>query len=378
MNKNERLTKILLITLLALMTLPLVCHFVPSSKGPALFGINTEEFSWSQFTLNKMRSHKTQDLLESQAKQSVGFCNHAVRFHNELNYRLFHYSSAPKLILGRDDYFYENIYIDEYTGKDFVGTRTIRDNVQQLKTAQALLEQKGIHLLLVIEPSKAWHLPEHLPSAYHRGENTNYETYRTELQKQQVDFLDLNRIFIERKSSTKYPLYSKHGIHWSTYGMWIAADTLQHFIERQAHLTLPKIKHVGDSISSFNKDLDYDLEPPMNLMRELPHEKLCFPIMDFEKSNSKKARALFIADSYVWSLWDHGVLHHWFDYPQFWYYYNTVYPNIWGPNADLVDKEKVADTVFQQDVIVLMITTANLKDFGWTSINDFLYICGRK
>lgn len=372
MNRNEKVTKILLVVLLALMTLPLVCHFIPSCKGPALFGINTEKFSWSQFTLNRMRSHQTQDLLESQAKQGIGFCNHAVRFHNQLNYKLFHYSSAPKLILGDDDYFYENIYIDEYTGQDFVGAQTIHDNVQKLKTAQALLEKKGIHLLLVIEPSKVWYMPEHLPHAYHKGAHTNYEAYISELQKQNVCHLDLNRIFKERKNATKHPLYSKHGIHWSTYGMWTAADTLQHFIEQQAHIDLQKFKHVGDSISSLNKDLDFDLEPPMNLMKALPHEKLCFPIIEFEESTHSKARALFIADSYVWSLWDHGVLQHWFDNPQFWYYYNTVYPYIWEPNAVYVEKEKVSESMLQQDVIIIMTTTSNLKDFGWACLDDFL------
>lgn len=153
--------------------------------------------------------------------------------------------------------------------------------------------------------------------------------------------------------------------------MWTAADTLQKFIEEQCGIVLNGFKHIGDSISNRNKDLDFDLEPPMNLMHELRHEDLGFPIMQFvPQPQSEKPQALIIADSYAWSLWDNGILQHWFGRPLFWYYNSTVYPEIWEPTARKADKSQIPNILKEKRVILLMVTDANLRDFGWNAIEE--------
>lgn len=370
MKEPHKISGILFVIFLLMMTLPFVFLFVPSSRGPALFGIQPSKLSLKSLSLTNIVSHKVQDEMESKAKQSIGFCNHAVRFNNELNYKLFHYSSAPKLVLGRDDYFYENIYIDEYTGKDFIGTDSIRNQVRRFKSVQEQLQTKGVALLLVISPSKARFMPEYLPKGYQKGKQTNYDDFVKELHQQGVDFLDLNSYFIDCKATAKHPLYSRHGIHWSTYGMWTAAGELQQFIQSQCHRTLNRIIHQGDSLSTNNKDLDFDLEPPMNLMRALSHEELCFPIMQLEDRPEKKEPAFIIADSYFWSLWDHGVLHNWFDQPLYWYYNQTVYPDIWYPADVKADKSELPQLLESKKIIIIATTTANLKDLGWGILGE--------
>ena len=69
-------------------------------------------FTWSNFFCNKF-----QDNAEDATKQNIGFANNWVRLNNELNFKLFHYSSTEKLVLGKDDFFYEEIYITEYLGE---------------------------------------------------------------------------------------------------------------------------------------------------------------------------------------------------------------------------------------------------------------------
>ncbi|MCQ2284166.1 MAG: hypothetical protein MJZ57_04625 [Bacteroidales bacterium] len=367
---RPKTAQLLLALMLVIMSVPLALSFMPASKGPALFGIQKQTFSEADFAIAKILSHQTQDKFETAAKQTVGGCNYAIRLYNELNYRLFHYSAAPKLILGKDDYFYENIYIQEYTGQDFVGQEAITNQVRKFKALQDKLAQQGIHLLLVIEPSKVWYLPEYLPKGYCKGPHTNYEVYRQTLLQQHVTFLDLNQFFIQKKNKVQHPLYSKHGIHWSTYGLWNAADTLQQFITAQTGLKLGHFKHLTDTFSTVNKDLDFDLEPPMNLWKALPHERLCFPVMECQASDTSKPKAFIIADSYVWSLWDRGILAHWFLQPEFWYYNATVYPNIWDPTAVYADKSNLPDKLKQQQIVLLMMTTANLKDFGWGFLDE--------
>lgn len=359
--------RVLFILLLIILLIPGILTFVPATTGSALFGV--------QKTVLKRKSAFSiicgnRDVYESMAKQNVGLCNYGVRFYNELNYRLFHYSSAPKLVLGKDDCFYENLYLDEYMGKDFLGEECIRDRVLFFKHLQDSLHSQGTELLLVFEPGKARFQPENLPKGCVKGHHTNFDRFLYYCEKYNVRMLDLNSHFCSIKGQAKHPLYSKHGIHWSTYGLWTAADTLGKFIEDQCRVQLPTFKHIGDSISDQNKDLDFDLEPPMNLYSKLKHEKLCFPVMQPEEFSGDKLKALIIADSYTWGLWDRGILTHWFAEPEFWYYYNTVYPNIWEPDVVYADKKHLSEKVSDKDVILLMITDANLRDFGWGFLED--------
>lgn len=376
MDRKRRTEKFIWGCLLILLLVPFIGGLFPATRGKELFGVNSQEFEWRKFTLNNLRSHQFQNDAETLTKRKIGFCNHAVRLYNEFNYRTFHYSSAPKLILGRKDCFYENIYIDEYTGKDFLGNDVIEQNVIKFKMLQdTLLKRYGKHLILVLEPGKVRYEPEFLPRGYVKGGSTNYDSFVKYLKKDNVTFLDLNQHFRNLKSSTPYPLYSRHGIHWSTYGMWTAADTLRKFLIQKCEVCIPDIKHVKDDISNQNKDLDFDLEPPMNLMFELPHESLCFPQMSFgDTSGTKRSNALIIADSYVWSLWENGILHHWFSNPEFWYYNQSIYPYIWEPERKIVDKKRLPEMLNHCDLILLMMTDANLKDFCWGAIDEWLEI----
>lgn len=374
MDRKRRTEEIIWGSLLVLLIVPFVCGWFPATRGKELFGITPSKFEWRQLSLNNLRNHEFQNQTESRSKQQIGFCNYAVRIYNEFNYRAFHYSSAPKLILGKQDCFYENIYIDEYTGKDFIGNDDIERNVIKFKKLQdRLWKQYGKRLVLVLEPGKVRYEPEFLPNGYVKGKSTNYDGYVHYLTKHDIAFLDLNQHFRKLKSSTPYPLYSKHGIHWTTYGMWQAEDTLRKFLVQQYGFTIPDISHVKDNISNKNKDLDFDLEPPMNLLFDLPHESLCFPQMAFEDTTGlQRPRALIIADSYVWSLWNNGILQHWFCNPKFWYYNQCVYPYIWKPGRKLVDKSKLSETIHHSDLIILMMTDANLKDFSWGAIDELL------
>lgn len=359
--------RFLFISLLIVMLVPGFLTFFPATRGSALFGVQKavihRKSAFSILCGNR-------DVYESMAKQCVGFCNYGVRLHNELNYKLFHYSSAPKLVLGKDDCFFENVYIDEYLGKDFIGDEAIQNKVLVFKHLQDSLHQQGTELLLVLEPGKARFEPEYLPDGCHKGDRTNFDRFLFYCKKYGVRMLDLNSYFCSIKHQVKHPLYSKYGIHWTTFGLWTAADTLRKFIGRECGVPLPTFKHIGDSISDQNKDLDFDLEPPMNLYTKLKHEKLCFPIMQPEEFSDAKQKALIIADSYTWGLWDRGILTHWFANPEFWYYYNTVYPNIWEPTVIYADKSHLLKKVSDKDVVLLMITDANLRDFGWGFLED--------
>lgn len=377
MKQRPKIPALLYAMLLAIMMLPLAFTFVPQSRGPELYGIEKRHFAWKKATLKNIDGHVFQNEAEEAAKQNAGFCNWAVRLYNELNYKIFNYSNAPKLIIGKADCFYEDIYCNEYSGKDFSGDSVIQDNLLKLKHCQELLKSAcGVDLLWVLAPGKVRYCPEFLPDGYGAdpAAKTNYGRYVYYAKQLEVDYLNLGEYFASRKPVAEQPLYSRHGIHWSTYGMWLAADTMQHYIERRLQRALPGWHATGHHWSAENDELDFDLEPPMNLLSPLDHEQVYIPEMQFDTAEADSLpSALLIADSYAWSLWNKGIIAHWFNNPQFWYYNRTVYPDIWNP-AVYADKRNLKDMVASHDVIILLMTQPNLRDFGWGFLDELLAV----
>lgn len=377
MNKNHNKTAFLLwIFMTVLLFLPLILAQFPKMAGDKLHGIDYLDKKDLPFTWEAVTSGQFQENADKLIRQNIGLSNYWVRLHNEINFRVFRYSNTEKLVLGKNDCFFEEIYITEYLGHNYIGDYFIRKKVANLKRLQNLLEkQYNKHLILVFEPGKASFAPEAIPDRYHPEQKgtSNYEGFTKECAQQGVPFLDLNRYFVEQKPTSPHKLYSKYGVHWSSYGLWLAADTLIRYIERTCAIELPDCLVLGDSNSTHNKDLDFDMEPPMNLLCELPHETMNFPIRTFrfDSTQHTRPRTLTIADSYYWSVWNSGIAQNLFSENTFWYYNRTVWPDIWDPIV-WVDKSKLTETIDSHDIILLMITEANLYDFGWSFVEEAL------
>lgn len=377
MNKSLNKTAFVLwIFITVLLFLPLILAQFPKIAGDKLHGIEYLDKKNVQLTRENITSGLFQENADKLIRQNIGLSNHWVRLHNEINFRLFRYSNTEKLVLGKKDCFFEEIYITEYLGHNYIGEYFIRKKVVNLKRLQELLEKKyNKHLILVFEPGKASFAPEAIPNRYHPEKKTisNYEGFTKACAQQGVKFLDLNRYFVEMKPTSPHKLYSKYGVHWSSYGLWLAADTLTRFIERTCAIDLPDCLVLGDSNSTHNKDLDFDMEPPMNLLCELPHETMHFPIRSFlfDSTRHTRPRTLTIADSYYWSVWNSGIAQNLFSENTFWYYNRTVWPDIWDPIV-WADKTKLPEIIENHDLILLMITEANLYDFGWSFVEEAL------
>lgn len=368
------MARILLVLLSILVTIPLVLSFFPSWAGPELAGVSEVKLSFP--SPHAVSSHLWQQEAENYVRRHVGCANNWVRLHNEIEFALFRHTRAEKLVLGKNNCFYEEMYITEVLGRNFVGDDLIRQRVKCLSDLQKLLDQRyGVKLLVVFEPGKAHFSPENIPSRFRPNEKgrTNHQGFTEACQSEGVAFLDLNTLFSERKSASPHPLYSQYGVHWSSYGLWVAADTLARFVSQECGTPLPTVRWKGGTTSDADKDLDFDMEPSMNLLFPLRHERLFFPDCYFSEDSSRcaKPRALTIADSYYWSIWNSGIAAALFSENLFWYYNKAVYPHIWE-DVVYADKTKLKETLLEQDVVLLMMTDANLYDFGWGFVEEAL------
>lgn len=379
MNQSPNKTAFALwIFIMVLLALPLFFSQFSNISGEKLHGVNIIDKHDVPLTWKDISSGKFQEDADQFIRQNIGLSNCWVRLHNEINFRMFRYSNTEKLVLGKNDCFYEEIYITEYLGHNYIGEYFIRKKVENLKRLQKILEkQYNKHLILVFEPGKASFSPEAIPDRYHpkQKDTSNYEGFTRECDRQGVGYLDLNRYFVEQKPLHPHKLYSKYGVHWSSYGLWLATDTLMGYLERTCNIDLPECLVLGDSNSTQNKDLDFDLEPPMNLLCELPHETMNFPIRTFQYDSARhvRPRVFTIADSYYWSIWNYGIAHNLFSENTFWYYNRTVYPDIWDPIV-WADKSNLKETIEDHDIILLMITEANLYDFSWGFVEEALAV----
>lgn len=370
-----RLSKIFFGIVLVILLVPIGLSFLKSSYGPDLFSVDRSHVSIKDLTLAQFTSNTFQNKVESACKNKIAFGNYWVRFHNEWQYRLFRATKTEKLVLGKEDYFYEEMYITEYLGHNFIGDSLMKKRVEVVKRLQEILKKEyNIDLIPVLEPGKAFFSPEYIPDRYHpeiKG-RSNYESFVDWSNKLNINYLDLNHYFKELKKSSPHLLYSKYGVHWSTYGLWTALDTLTHFIERTTELNLPDIQQIGDTNSTFNKDLDFDLEPPMNLLYPLPHETMNFPIKKIVNNASHtKPKVLTIGDSYYWGLISSGYTTQMFSENVYWYYNKTKWPNIWAWN-DTVNYAEIKQNVLGHRVVLIMITDANIYKFSWEFVEQAL------
>ena len=326
------------------------------------------------FTWKLWFNEKFQHDYNKSIEDNIGFRNFLLRLNNQVDYSFFRRTSTSKAIIGKSDCLYEEGYILDYIGRSFVGKDSINRELQRVKWVQEYLKkEKNIDLILVFEPGKASYYPEFIPNRYYPENKTisNYLYYAQQCKAFKINHLDLNAWFISMKGTSKYPLYPKYGVHWSTYGMCLAADTLVKFIERTRGIDMLNLYWKDVRVTDELKDVDFDIELTLNLLFPLPHETMAYPNLQFESNAGKvKPKVLTIADSYYWSIYNSKLPKNVFGKHEFWYYNRTIYPDIWGETAKYVDHTKDKENIENKDVILLMVTELNMNRAFFSFIDN--------
>ncbi len=336
----------------------------------------TEKPKLKYFTWKRWFDESFQNKYNKALEDNIGFRNLLIRLYNQINYSFFKKTSTHKAVIGKSDCLYEEGYILDYTGYNFTGKKFIDKHLQRAKKLQVFLKkEKNIDFLIVYAPGKASYFPEYIPDRYNPQSKTisNYDYFAQKTEALNINHLDLNKWFLLMKDTTKYPLYPKYGIHWSTYGMHLAMDTLIKFIENTRGIDLLNPCWISINTTDSIKDADYDIEKTLNLLFKLPPENMAYPEINYNEDTTKdKPNVLVIADSYYWSIFNSGIPQKVFGSHEFWYYNYTIYPDCWGDNIRYVAHDKDAENIEKQDVIVLMITELNLCR-GFFYFTDNLY-----
>ncbi|OFY87574.1 MAG: hypothetical protein A3F72_05545 [Bacteroidetes bacterium RIFCSPLOWO2_12_FULL_35_15] len=257
------------------------------------------------FTLDNWLSGQYQDSVMKHFEQNLELHPTFIRIRNEFAFLCFKEMNVHESEIGKDNFLFETGYIISYLGRDFVGEDIVREKTMKLAYVQTELKKRNVDLLFVIAPTKASYMPENISDKYAslKKERTNYESFIEQFKKQNISYIDLSEYFIKLKPSTKYPLFTRCGIHWSGYGATLAADTLVKFMEQKKNIDITDYYYNGGELSEKPRDTDDDLGSAMNLLHDIPSYPMYYPNLVIKKDNTKiKPNVLIVGDSFVWSF----------------------------------------------------------------------------
>jgi len=363
--------KTLFYCIVIILMLPLLQMKTKLVKVQPLKGsFKTEEATSFSFTAWFNGTYSVEQ--EKYLNEHFGFRNLFVRIYNQIQYSLFREAKANGVIVGNDNYLYEEDYILAYLGRDFIGEKKIKNKVDKLIQIRDTLKTINIDLIVVLAPGKGSFYPEYIPEKYNPSNKTtsNYEIYRKTIIEQDLNLLDFHSWFISMKGSSQYPLFPKTGIHWSKYGEFLVADSIIKYIHSlnneffQSHIILDKINYSKNIL-----DTDDDIEEGMNLLFNIKDLKMAYPNFRFETKSISQLKALTIADSYYWGLFNSGLSKHAFNNSQFWFYNEQIYPESYDASLN-VDDIELQKTIESNNIIILLSTDANLHKFAFGFIDE--------
>jgi len=322
-----------------------------------------------------------QSSFDAWINQRIGLRGYLVRTANQINYSLFRElprRSGTQVLLGRDGFLFEKVYVDAYNAGGQRPEAELQNISISMRRLQDRLAADGIAFLLVIAPSKAEIYPEYLPAAAdvagRPGRRSNYENLIEFLKQDGVNLVDSHELFLEWKREPGTPmLFTKGGTHWNHYG---AARVVARIMERLRKLTrkkLPMLQVVGVETNHTILDTDNDLGELVNLWsgRPLAGPQI-HPILK-TRPGSYMPDFLFIGDSFVFPLTNLMDREQLYRRRDTYYYYNRHYFYPAEPNV-VLDKHQLdlLKELQGRDAVVIEVGEYWLPRIGFGFVRDML------
>lgn len=192
------------------------------------------------FSLDAFLSGEFESEIENYFSYHLATRKTQTRFYNQLLYTLLHSSANRDILVGREDYLFEKSYASAYlTELTPERKKDLSSKVTDLARLAALLNERGVPLVVRISPSKAEHYPEYLPISYqrfvkmkHNGEYSAnwYQAFCEELRKSDILVYDRYELMEEMKQEGEI-VFAKGGTHWTLAPMAEYLNGLMEYIE---------------------------------------------------------------------------------------------------------------------------------------------------
>jgi hypothetical protein len=376
--KSNKLHTFLFALVLAAMFIPLWQMVRPFVEVGPLFGAisltNADSLSLKSW-LNGTYQENTNKYINEQ----FGFRNTAVRFHNQIAYELFGKAKANGVIIGKDDYLYEIKYINAFRGAEEVSQMRIDSNLTMLKAIQNKLKEKGVELVVVMNPGKASFYPEYIPDEFPVvSDRSYYSEYQKGFSAQGIQHIDFGKWFREMKGKTPAPLFPKTGIHWSQYGATLAADSLVNYCMNLFGKDMNELAwdKKNLSLSMTMESVDDDIGMGMNLLTPIQQLPMAYPRVGLNEkygvsfgNTGIQPKVAVISDSYFFNLLQLPWAPEIFSELNFYFYNEQLHERPKGTMTYFVPLAQMRD-IEKSNVIFIMATECNMDKIGWGFISN--------
>lgn len=356
----------LLTVLYLLLSLPIIqqaIHLWPEGKlNGAVSNAPDTTFSIDGWLQGRYQEEK-----EKYLNDNMGLRPYLVRVNNEIDYRLFTKVHEHDVVVGKEHCLYEKGYIDAYWGLDYPGIDKIREQAIKLKRIQDTLEHLGKELIMIHAPSKAWFYPEYFPDNMKcaQGAHTMYKDYIRLEDSLGIHMIDFNAWFLKMKDTSKNLLMSKQGIHWTMYGGMLAGDSMIRYIQRLTKIKQPDM--VFDKLTySDSHATDADIAQGLNLLFPITKETYTYADVHYTSGPGiKKLNAIYIGDSFVWTLLYDYIPHNFNKDWDYWYYFGDVWYRRDGKEGSTgISEYDWKAALSRTDIVVMLFTDVNLVNLG--------------
>jgi hypothetical protein len=326
----------------------------------------TKEVPEIKFSAHTWFDGSWQENVTALTEEHLGFRPFFVRCKNQIEYQFFD-NTLSWLVVGKDNYLHDVEFIKAYRGDDKIPFTEAKTRVQKLQYIQQVFENKGIKLIVLLGPSRAKYLRQYIPDEYgiHARSMSNYDQYLFLLNKYHIHTIDYSGWFEQMRDTIPYPLYSKHGIHWSVYGASLATDSLLRYMQNGLNAQWIEVD-VGNPVATSDPNgIDIDLTNAINVFTRSAETYYYLEPQLKKVGNSPKV--LLIGDSHVWTMIESDMLTQSFASGSAYLFYNHdryVLDSNTVENAGTKEKTDPVPEIDTYQYVILFYAERQLNDFG--------------
>ena len=374
--KSNKLHTFLFALVIAALFLPMIQMVKPFVEVGPLFG-SIVPTAKDSLTLEAWFDGTYQENRNKYINEQFGFRNTAVRLHNQIAFSLFGKAKANGVIIGKEDYLYEIKYINAYRGAEEINQSELDSNLFMLKAIQSKLKEKGVELIVVMNPGKASFYSEFIPDEFPIVSNRSYYSeYQIGLESQGIQHIDFGKWFREMKGKTPAPLFPKTGIHWSQYGATLAADSLVNYCMKLFGREMNEFEWDKNNLplQTTMESVDDDIGLGMNLYSPIDVLPMAYPRVSVKvkvdsANKGIQPKVAVISDSYFFNLMQLPWAPNIFESLNFYFYNKQLHKRPEGTmtNSDPLSQMKEIE---KSNVVFVMATECNMDKLGWGFISS--------
>jgi hypothetical protein len=363
--------KILVVIVLLILLFPLFHKTFPFIVSGRLYGAITIDtninFSWPAWWSGNYQIEK-----EKYFNTNVAFYPDFIRINNQIDYSLFTEMHENDVIEGGNKCLFDKSYLSAYNGSIQDEDNLVLNEALRIKKIQDELNKIGKKFVFVIAPNKSYYYPELIPSKYKRekSKTTKYERYLHLFDSLKINLIDFNDYFIHQKNTTKFPLITYQGIHWSSYGACVAADSLLKYLNAKCFdykLNLPTMTPIASE--KWNEH-DQELLLGLNLIDNRRSKQITAnPNYNFDKiTQSYFPKTIWVSDSFLWEIMGQGIIHNVLPKFEFWYYNNSHWNGTNFIGFEDSTKKLSIKPIQEANVVIFMVSEFHMESLS----SDFL------